>query len=247
MRTEETSIGGKGGAFPETVWATLQACQGPPSPRREASLNRFITLYWRPVYAYIRFAAKVPPQDAKDLTQEFFCYLLEGQVLAKYAQEKGRLRSFLKGVLRHFLSDARREQGALKRGHGKTQLLPDVELLETEEIHSSGQPLSPEEAFDRQWATAILSDCLAELKRLFIEEKRDLVFRVFEAYELSPAATEDPTYASVGRAFGLSEDQVKTHLDLARARLEELVRRRLSDGVSSSKELFEEMGELFST
>jgi RNA polymerase sigma-70 factor (ECF subfamily) len=247
MRIEETTTGGNRAAFPETVWSTLQACQGPSSAARQDSLNRFITLYWRPVYAFIRSATKVPPQDAKDLTQEFFCYLLEGDILAKYAQEKGRLRSFLKGVLRHFLSDARREQGAQKRGHGKTQFLPDLELLDTQDFHSDGQPLSPEEVFDRQWATSVLSESLAELKRLLAEEKREVTFKVFEAYELSPAGTDEPTYASVGRAFGLSEDQMKTHLDLARARLEEIVRKRLSEGVSSSEELFEEIGELFST
>ena len=60
-------------------------------------------LYWRPVYKFVRTEGRSSIKDAKDLTQEFFGYLLEGDVLPKYDRTKGRFRSFLKGVLRNFL------------------------------------------------------------------------------------------------------------------------------------------------
>ena len=64
-------------------------------------------------------------------------------------------------------------------------------------------------------------------------------------YELSPGQ-EDRTYGGLARSFGLTEHQVKNHLDAARERLEQLVRERLARGVSSPGELSDEMNDLFS-
>src|SRR5688572_20583017 len=102
----ETSLGGSRENFPDTVWSSvLGAVDGPSSPERQAALDQFMGVYWRPVYKFIRTAGKASIEDAKDLTQEFFGYFLEGGLLGKYREEKGRFRSFLKGVLRRFLSE----------------------------------------------------------------------------------------------------------------------------------------------
>src|SRR5438874_2201383 len=90
MRELETTLGGDRESFPETVWSSLLGTEGPPTPAREAALHQLITLYWRPVYKYVRTAGGATIEDAKDLTQEFFGYLLEGGVLSKYDREKGR-------------------------------------------------------------------------------------------------------------------------------------------------------------
>jgi RNA polymerase sigma factor (sigma-70 family) len=233
----ETTLGGAKEQFPETVWSSAVAEADP------AALDRFFSEYWRPVYKFIRTAGKAPIEDAKDLTQEFFRYLIEGGLLARYRREKGRFRSFLKGVLRNFLSQARRDAHAQKRGGGQAVVSLDVEGLETERFLADRDRLSAEEIFDRQWAADVLSQSLAELRRLLAAEGRAECLRVYEAYEL---ASQAPTYGDVARTFGLTEHQVKSHLDAARARLEEIVRGRLARGVSSPGELADEMNELFS-
>src|SRR5687767_13720288 len=96
MRDLETTLGGDRESFPETVWSSLLGTSGPLTPAREAALNQLVTLYWRPVYKYVRTAGGASIEDAKDLTQEFFGYLLEGDVLTKYDRDKGRFRTFLK-------------------------------------------------------------------------------------------------------------------------------------------------------
>ena len=229
----ETTLGGGREQFPETVWSSAVAGADP------AALDRFLSDYWRPVYTFIRSAGRSSIEDAKDLTQEFFRYLIEGGLLARYRQGKGRFRGFLKGVLRNFLSQARRDAHAQKRGGGRAIVSLDVEGLETERFLADRRRLSPEEVFDRQWASDLLAQSLAELRRVLPAE----CLKVYEAYELSGG---EPTYGGVARSFGLTEHQVKGHLDTARARLEQLVRARLAAGVSTPAELADQMNELFS-
>jgi RNA polymerase sigma factor (sigma-70 family) len=235
----ETTLGGSRENFPETVWSSVLA---DADPGGQAARDQFFALYWRPVYRFIRTAGRASIEDAKDLTQEFFSYFLEGSLLAKYRQEKGRFRSFLKGVLRRFLSEARRDGAAQKRGGGKMIVSLDVSEIEAERL--KGEP-TPEELFDRQWARDVLRESLAELRRRLPAEGKAECLRVYEAYELSPAQ-EERSYGSLGRDLGLTEHQVKNHLDTARERLEQIVRERLARGVSSPRELADEMNELFS-
>jgi RNA polymerase sigma-70 factor (ECF subfamily) len=236
----ETTLGGSREQFPETVWSSVLA-----EPEGQAARERFFSLYWRPVYKFIRTAGRASIEDAKDLTQEFFSYFLEGELLSKYRAEKGRFRSFLKGVLRRFLSEARRDGAAQKRGGGRTFVALDVAELEADRLRSEKGEPSPEEVFDRQWARDVLAESVAELRRRLTEEGKGECLRVYEAHDLSPSP-EVPSYAALGRELGLTEHQVKNHLDAARERLERIVRERLARGVSSPRELADEMNELFS-
>ena len=241
----ETTIGGSRENFPDTVWSSVLSEPDLSSPGAQAARERFFSLYWRPVYKFIRTAGRASIEDAKDLTQEFFSYFLEGGLLAKYREEKGRFRSFLKGVLRRFLSEARRDGAAQKRGGGRAILSLDVSELETDRFLAEKSGKSPEEIFDRQWARDVLLESIADLRRVLSAEGKGECLRVYEAYELS-LGQEDRTYGGLARTFGLTEHQVKNHLDAARERLEQLVRERLARGVSSPGELSDEMNDLFS-
>jgi RNA polymerase sigma-70 factor (ECF subfamily) len=240
----ETTLGGSREQFPETVWSSVLAEPDPAAPGAQAARDHFFALYWRPVYRFIRTAGRASIEDAKDLTQEFFGYFLEGGLLAKYREEKGRFRSFLKGVLRRFLSEARRDGAAQKRGGGRTIVSLDVTELEGGAFLAGNQG-TPEEAFDRQWARDVLTESLAELRKGLTDEGKGECLRVYEAYELSPSQ-DGLSYGDLGRSLGLTEHQVRNHLDAARERLERIVRGRLARGVSSPRELADEMNELFS-
>jgi RNA polymerase sigma factor (sigma-70 family) len=240
----ETTIGGSRENFPETIWSSVLAEPDLRSPEAQAAREKFFALYWRPVYKFIRTAGRASIEDAKDLTQEFFGYFLEGGLLAKYREEKGRFRSFLKGVLRRFLSEQRRDGAAQKRGGGRPILSLDVSEVETDRFLAETNEKTPEEIFDRQWARDVLLESIADLRRILGAEGKGECLKVYESYELAPGP-ELRTYGSVARDLGLSEHQVKNHLDAARERLEQIVRERLARGVSSPRELAEEMNDLF--
>jgi RNA polymerase sigma factor (sigma-70 family) len=179
----------------------------------------------------------MPVEDAKDLTQQFFEHLLEGHLLSRYDPRQGRFRHFLKGALRLFLAEARRDRRRQKRGGGK--VIVSIALEGIEESHGD----SPEEAFDRQWTQDVLANSLMRLRRRLVEEGKELYFRAYELYELAP---ERSTYESVGAKLGLSAGDVRNYLSCVRARLRELVIETVAGYAGSPEEISEEIRELFS-
>jgi len=211
-------------------------------------MDRLISLYWRPVYKYIRTAGGRSIEDAKDLTQEFFGYLLEGDVIAKFQGEKGRFRTFLKGVLRNFLSESRRDASRLKRGGGKVIVPLDVEALEKGGLLTERQEHAPEEVFERQWAAEIIAQSLADLRAQLIAEGKSDYLNVYEAYYgISNLVQGRATYGRIAALLGLTEQNVKNYLEAARGRFEEIVRAKLMQGVTSLDELSEEIDALLSS
>lgn len=55
--------------------------------------------YWHPLYAFVRRQGH-GPEDAQDLTQEFFHHLLDKDALTGVDPSKGRFRSFLLASIR---------------------------------------------------------------------------------------------------------------------------------------------------
>ncbi len=76
--------------FPNTRWSVVLAATQRPSPESAAALEALCQAYWYPLYAYVRRCGQTP-HDAQDLTQEFFCRLLEKRWLAAADREKGKL------------------------------------------------------------------------------------------------------------------------------------------------------------
>jgi len=191
--------------FPRRVSSVLSGAD-PSAPGAREARDRFFAQYWRPVYKFIPDGGRASIEDAKDLTQEFFSYLLEGGLLQKYRHEKGASAAFSKELLAAPLRGAARRGRAEARG-GRTFVSLDVAALETGEA-AGGRRTSSATASGR--ATCSRRAGRAPI-RLPAEGKGDCL-RVYEAYELAPAQ-EGISYGSVGRALGLTEHQVKSHLE----------------------------------
>ena len=148
-------------------------------------------------------------------------------------------------MLSNFLSTTRRDATRLKRGGGHRIASLDVQELETSAFLAERQKYTPDQIFDRQWTQEILSESLAEMRRQLGAESRAVSCQAYEAYHgIAPSDGASPTYASIGRTLGLSEQQVKDHLAYARARLEKIIRERLARRVASDRELSEEINDL---
>ena len=105
------------GVFATTRWS-LVACAAHPSengePGRQA-LAELCRVYWRPIFLYI-LSRGYPVPEAQDLTQDFFVMILEGDLLGRANENRGRFLSFLLCSLRYFLDHARERNRAAKRG-----------------------------------------------------------------------------------------------------------------------------------
>jgi RNA polymerase sigma-70 factor (ECF subfamily) len=110
--------------------------------------------YWYPLYAYLRRRGS-PPDQAQDLTQEFFIRVVEGRYLDRAHPEKGRFRSFLLSSLKFFVADVEDRDRTHKRGGGA--LVP-LEFSSGEERYrrEPAHDETPERIFERRWALAVL-------------------------------------------------------------------------------------------
>ena len=89
--------------------------EGPALPRPSA-LDTLCTLYWYPIYAYIRRKGNDANQSL-DLTQEFFYRLLKKGGLESADPSKGRFRAFLLTACKNFLIDVFRHDQATSSSH----------------------------------------------------------------------------------------------------------------------------------
>src|SRR5262249_23139856 len=123
--------------FATTQWSLVVAAGRRSSVRSQEALAALCGAYWYPLYALVR-SRGYGPEDAQDLTQEFFARLLERNDFAAADRRKGRFRSYLAGALKHFLANARDRARAVKRGGGQAPVSID---LATAEDRFSNEPV----------------------------------------------------------------------------------------------------------
>ena len=147
----------------------------PDAPLARESLAELCNAYWYPLYAYIRRRG-YDPEQAQDLTQDFFARLLEKGLLAEADPARGRFRSFLRTVCAHFLANRRDWEHARKRGGGRTVLSIDAADAEGRYARELADGLTPERIFDRSWALTLLGRVLDQLGREYDEAGKAATF-----------------------------------------------------------------------
>jgi DNA-directed RNA polymerase specialized sigma24 family protein len=120
------------------------------------------------------------PQDAQDLTQDFFVHLLEKGTLDRADQQRGRFRSFLLGALDHFLAHAAERARAGKRG-GCQHVFLDDNAAENSYRLAAPEGMALEKAFDARWAATLVEVAFARLCGELQSEARDTYSKRFKA------------------------------------------------------------------
>ena len=90
------------GQFTTTHWSVVVTAGKRDLPEAAEALEKLCRAYWYPLYAYARRQGN-SPEDAEDLTQQFFSRLLEKNYLAKADRDRGKFRTFLLGSMKNFL------------------------------------------------------------------------------------------------------------------------------------------------
>ena len=104
-------------------------------------------------------------EDAQDLTQSFFAYMIEHKIYARADRQKGKFRSFLLASLKNFLADAADRERTLKRGGAQIFLpLHEEQAQDAESLFQTHSGMSNEDRlFDRSWAEALVATVLERL------------------------------------------------------------------------------------
>lgn len=224
--------------FPATRLSVVERTRSGDEETRRVAYAAIIDAYWKPAYKHLRVKWSLDPDDAADLTQEFFTTTLEKDIVERYDPARSRFRTYLRLCLDGFASNARKAERRLKRGGGVTIVPLDFETAEGEiGRHEPVASANADDEFYREWVRSLLQNSVADLKRGAAESGRLAMFEVFTRYDLADD-DERPTYAEIGRELGMTAATVTNHLAAMRRQFRAVVIERLRE-LSSSDEEFE--------
>ena len=222
--------------FPPTRLSVVARTRSADEETRRLAIGVLIEAYWKPVYKYLRLKWHLDPDEAADLTQDFFTNTLEKDVLGRYDAEKARFRTYLRLCVDGFASNARKAEGRLKRGVGATTVSLDFQTAEGELVtHEPSVPADVDDLFYQEWVRALFQHALDDLRRGCEASGRLSMFAVFERYDLADNS-DRPTYATIARQLGLTTTTVTNHLAAMRRQFRRHVLDRLRDLTTSDEE-----------
>lgn len=234
------AILGRVESFDTTRWSRVIAAGRRSSPESAEALSLLCRTYWHPLHAYVRGRVS-DPDEAQDLTQEFFARLLEKNVIAQADGERGRFRSFLLAALKHFLANEWDKARADKRGGDRRALSFDPD--QTECVVEPSDSVTPEQLYERQWAVTLLERVLHRLRADFTSRGEDERFEQLKPMLL--AADDRIAYADVAAKLGTSEGAARMAVHRMRRRYRELLREEVGHTVADPAEIDDEISGLF--
>lgn len=237
-KSEQTAENRAQGLFVTTRWSVVLAAKDRTSPESAQALESLCELYWYPLYAFVR-GSGYSPEDAQDLTQEFFARLLAKDFLRVVEPEKGRFRTFLRMALKRFLVHEWERLRAQKRGGGCVHLPFDTVMAEQRFQEENAHNLSPDVSYDRRWALALLGEAMARMQREY-----EACGKSEELAQLKPYLTAERgeiPYGEIAQALGASEGAARVAVHRLRKRFRELFREVIADTVSAPEEIDSEL------
>jgi RNA polymerase sigma-70 factor (ECF subfamily) len=236
------SASAPGDVFATTHWTVVLAAGRRHTPQADGALEELCRTYWFPLYAYVRRRGHTK-EDAEDLVQAFFARFLEKNYLAGLSAERGRFRAFLLASLKHFLINEWKKSQRLKRGGGEQLLSLDWQTADTKfQVAATNEP-SPDKAFDREWALALLAKVIERLQQ---ECAADGKAKLFEQLKIFLTAGKgESAQAEVAKVLGLEEGAVRVAIHRLRKRYRQLLRDEIANTLSDAAMVDEEMRALF--
>ena len=233
--------------FATTQWSVVLTAQG-ESLEAAKALEKLCRTYWWPLFGFVRRQG-YSPEEAQDITQGFFALFLERRDFDTARREKGRLRSYLLGSLKHFLSNADRRAMTIKRGEGKP-LVPLEELLVREgadlsavalakEGREPAHSLSADRIYERCWALTLLEQVLARLEEEYrIAGKATLFERLKQMLANEP---DRSSQGEIAQELGMTEQAVKQQFYRLRQRCALLLREEIANTVAAPDDVEDEL------
>lgn len=231
-----------GDIFATTRWTVVLAAGRKATPQSDTALQELCKTYWFPLYAYVRRRGH-NKEDAEDSVQAFFARFLARNYLAGLSAERGRFRAFLLASLKNFLANEWKKSQRLKRGGGETVLSLDWETADTKfQVAATPEP-SPDKAFDREWAVALLAQVIERLRAECAADGRARPFEQLKVFLTAPKGTV--AYANVAKSLGMDEGAVRVAAHRLRKRYRELLRDEIAHTLADPAQVDGEMRALF--
>jgi len=228
--------------FATTHWSVVQTAGRPDTSRSAVALEKLCRTYWYPLYAYARRRGQ-SPADAQDSTQAFFARLLERNWVGDARRERGRFRTFLLTAMNRFLADEWDKLRAQKRGGGRLLVPLQLDTAETRYGQEPADTRTPEQAFDRRWALALLDTVLHRLREEYETAGRGEIFARLHGCLIG--GRDSQPYADLATRVNLTEGAVKVAVHRLRKRYRELLRLEIAQTLAADDDVEDELRHLF--
>jgi DNA-directed RNA polymerase specialized sigma24 family protein len=229
------------GEFLTTRWTQVSRAKA-DSPEGRRALAELCDAYYEPVEEFLRCELR-DADMARDLAHDFFANTLGGGAIIHAEQERGRFRSYLLGAVKHFLSHHREAARRLKRGGGAESFsLNDTEAGEAHSLPDDGV-LSPDAAFDRQWALTVLARTLDALRRDCETAGEGKFFEQVKPWLTGDAAHGDQT--ALAAACGMNANALKVAVHRMKRLFREFLKAEVAGTLDDPAQVEAEMQALF--
>lgn len=220
--------------FPATLWSRVLRTREHAAAR--AALEDLCRIYWQPVLGYLR-ALGAGPNEAEDIAQDFFATFLRRDGFQRADQERGTLRSYLKGAIRHHLLHWRRDQAAQRRG-GAVQVT-SLDAEDTPDLPAQEGDASLH--YDQQWALTVMARALAELRAGYEHRGR---LQHYDKLKQVLFQADHGDAAELAADLGMTRGALTVELHRARKRLAALLRAEVEQTVDEPAQVDAELSHL---
>jgi len=232
------NAGTRGGLFATTHWSVVLAAGQEASPQSAEALEKLCGAYWYPLYVYARRRGN-GPEDAQDLTQQFFARFLEKGSFSLADPARGRFRTFLLKSLQHFLADDWRRAHQAKRGGGKVELPSDSDTAEGRYAVELVETMTPERAFEERWAMTLLEHVLSRMREDYDRAGKARLFEVLQDFLWGTDGSA--SYAQVAESLAMTEGAIRVAVHRLREQYRERLRAEVAHTVSNPNEVDDEL------
>jgi RNA polymerase sigma-70 factor (ECF subfamily) len=231
-------------SFATTRWSVVLCAGERGCAGSEQALAELCERYWYPLYAYVRRRVG-KPEEARDLTQEFFARLLERNVLAAAQPQRGRFRSFLLVACQNFLANEWARAHAKKRGGGRAPIRLDLVRGDLRFQLEPADTLTPELLYDREWTLTLLEAVLDRLRAEHVDRSTGATFDRLKSFlgGTPPGASQ----AEAAQAIGLSKGAFKVALHRLRGRYRDLLREEVAQTLNAGEDVDDEIRAMFAS
>ena len=226
-----------------TQWSRVLAARDGSETEARRALEGLCKTYWLPLYAYARSLGH-SAEDASDLTQGFFAYLVEKEILQSVDPSLGRFRSFLFASIKNFIAHHHRKEGALKRGGGATTVSLDSAAAEDGITSVPIDTMTPEQVFEYRWGLTVVERALDRLAAEWSEEPKS---RLFD--RLKPHLTgQEPRipFREIASDLEMSDVATRGAMYRLRKRYGQLIRAEIAETVADEGDIDDEVRHLLS-
>lgn len=238
--------------MPTTRWSEVaRAADADPAVRR-AAIGGLIVRYLPAFRAHLTRHHGLSIHYADDVLQGFVCdQVVATELIGRADRARGRLRGYLLGALRHYLSRVRRGVRAKKRAPAR----PPVSLSAAapDESGAADWPVADDraggaDAFDIEWARQVLAETAARMSAESSDPDRARVYRLFDLRVFGPVYRGDaaPDYARIVRELGFaSPSQASNALVTGKRTFARLLRGVIAEYAADPAEVEEELADLW--